>query len=277
MDTTRLRRLKEKETRRLMAVILGSKMLGIGGVLAAIKGFTYFLGTPAGASALQEPLHTADELVSPINTMWVLVAAFLVFFMQAGFMALEVGFARSRETVNIMMECIVDTCLCGILFWAVGFAWMFGAGNGLIGNQCYFLADAPAAYGTTGVAFLAFFLFQFAFADTTSTITSGAVVRLVRLQPRLDARRGWHHWHDWHRRPQHDARWRNGFALGTVLPVFPHGQVGFGRLHERVAGGSGGGYGGLRLRQSSIGNHHRHGRRHHRPAVHRLPGDIEDR
>jgi ammonium transporter, Amt family len=176
MITTRLRRLKEKETRRLMAVILGGKMLGIAGVLAAIKGFTYFLGTPAGASVLQEPLHTADDLVSPINTVWVLVTAFLVFFMQAGFMALEAGFARSRETVNIMMECIVDTCLCGILFWAVGFAWMFGAGNGLIGNQYYFLSNAPAAYGTTGVAFLAFFLFQFAFADTTSTITSGAMV-----------------------------------------------------------------------------------------------------
>jgi Amt family ammonium transporter len=53
---------------------------------------------------------------------------------------------------------------------------MFGAGNGLIGNQYYFLSNAPAAYGTTGVAFLAFFLFQFAFADTTSTITSGAMV-----------------------------------------------------------------------------------------------------
>ena len=176
MITTRLRRLKEKETRRLMAVILGGKMLGIAAVLAAMWGFTYFLGTPAGASPLQESLHTADELVSPTNTMWVLITAFLVFFMQAGFMALEAGFARSRETVNIMMECIVDTCLCGLLFWAVGFAWMFGEGNGLIGNQYYFLSDAPSAYGTTGVAFLAFFLFQFAFADTTSTITSGAMV-----------------------------------------------------------------------------------------------------
>ena len=63
-----------------------------------------------------------------------LVTAFLVFFMQAGFMALEAGFARSRESVNIMMECIFDTCLCGILYWAIGFAFQFGVGNGLIGH-----------------------------------------------------------------------------------------------------------------------------------------------
>ena len=176
MTTSRLDRLKQKETRRLWAVILGGKMLGILGLLGVTYLFTWFVGSPAGASPLQEPLHTADELVSPINTMWVLIAAFLVFFMQAGFMALEAGFARSRETVNIMMECIVDTCLCGLLFWAFGFAFMFGEGNGFIGSEFFGLGGAPATYGTTGVAFLAFFLFQFAFADTTSTITSGAMV-----------------------------------------------------------------------------------------------------
>jgi Amt family ammonium transporter len=175
MITTCLKRLKEKEIRRLWAVILAGKMIGLAGVWGAMALFTHFLSTPAGASPLQETPSPAD-VVSATNTIWVLVTAFLVFFMQAGFMALEAGFARSRESVNIMVECIVDTCLCGILFWAIGFAWMFGEGNGLIGNQFYFLSNAPATYGTTGVAFLAFFLFQFAFADTTSTITSGAMV-----------------------------------------------------------------------------------------------------
>src|SRR5436190_19024922 len=108
--------------------------------------------------------------------MWTLVAAFLVFFMQAGFMMLEAGFARTREVVNILLECIVDTALCGILFWAFGFAFMFGSGNGWIGHEFFFLNGAPATYGSTGVAFMAFFLFQFAFADTCSTITSGAMV-----------------------------------------------------------------------------------------------------
>jgi Amt family ammonium transporter len=128
-----------------------------------------------GASA-QSVAHKANDMVNPINTMWVLVTAFLVFFMQAGFMALEAGFARSRETVNVLLECVFDTCLCGILYWAFGFAFHFGAGNGFIGHQYFLLHGAPETYGTTGVAFLAFWLFQFAFADTCSTVTSGAMV-----------------------------------------------------------------------------------------------------
>jgi Amt family ammonium transporter len=78
--------------------------------------------------------------------------------------------------VNVLMECIVDTCLCGILFWAFGFSFMFSHGNGFIGYHWFLLQDVPATYETTGVAFLAFWLFQFAFADTCSTITSGAMI-----------------------------------------------------------------------------------------------------
>src|SRR4029077_4852748 len=114
------------------------------------------------------------SIVMPLNTLWVLLAAFLVFGMQVGFAMLEAGFCRSRETVNVLMECIVDTCLCGILFWAFGFAFMFRHGNVFIGYPWFLLQDLPATYETTGVAFLAFWLFQFAFADTCSTITSGA-------------------------------------------------------------------------------------------------------
>ncbi|HZQ29391.1 MAG TPA: ammonium transporter [Acidimicrobiales bacterium] len=159
-----------------MAVILGGKMLGILSLLGIMKGVTWYFDSAAGAQTSAPIVHTANQLISPINTIWVLVTAFLVFFMQAGFMALEAGFARSRETVNILLECVFDTCLCGLLWWAIGFAFMFGAGNGIIGHQYFFLHGVSGAYGTTGVAFLAFFLFQFAFADTASTITSGAMV-----------------------------------------------------------------------------------------------------
>ncbi|MDQ1438283.1 MAG: ammonium transporter, Amt family [Acidimicrobiaceae bacterium] len=175
MIRTRLQRLKEKDTRRLFVAILGGKMLGVLTLLGIMKGALWYFDSAVGALPVA-PSHSANELINPINTMWVLVTAFLVFFMQAGFMALEAGFARSRETVNILLECVFDTCLCGVLFWAIGFAFMFGSGNGVIGHQYFFLHGIGGGYGTTGVAFMAFFLFQFAFADTASTITSGAMV-----------------------------------------------------------------------------------------------------
>jgi len=157
-------------------VILGGKMLGILSLLGIMKGFGWLFGSVAGASPVAQVAVQTSDLISPINTVWVLITAFLVFFMQAGFMALEAGFARSRETVNIMMECIFDTCLCGVLYWAIGFAFQFGTGNGFIGKTFFFLQGTTPAYGTTGVAFFAFFLFQLAFADAASTITSGAMV-----------------------------------------------------------------------------------------------------
>lgn len=178
MTTTTLRsRVREPERQRYFVAHLAGKMIGLAVLGAAIGAIVWFLGSAAGAAT---PFHKtaveAQQIVNPVNTMWTLVAAFLVFFMQAGFMALEAGFARTREVSNIMLECIADTALCGLLFWAFGFAFMFGEGNGWIGHQFFFLGDVPQTYGTTGVAFMAFFLFQFAFADTTSTITSGAMV-----------------------------------------------------------------------------------------------------
>jgi Amt family ammonium transporter len=172
--------MKQRDSRRFFLTYLAGKMVGTIAVLAVIGGIAWYFGGHAGAQETTETPQVAVEaltnVINPINTMWVLVTAFLVFFMQAGFMMLEAGFARTRETTNILLECIADTALCGILFWAVGFAFMFGTGNGWIGWHNFFLADAPHTYGTTGVAFLAFWLFQFAFADTCSTITSGAMV-----------------------------------------------------------------------------------------------------
>jgi Amt family ammonium transporter len=166
-------RVKQPEYRRLFGLILTSKLLGIALVIAIMAAAKFYFASSALAADAAPP---PPPFVNPMNTLWTLVAAFLVFFMQAGFMMLEAGFARTRETVNILLEGIVDTCLCGILFWAWGFAFMFGAGNGFIGTQYFFLMGVPDTYGTTGVSILAFWLFQFAFADTCSTITSGAMV-----------------------------------------------------------------------------------------------------
>jgi len=166
-------RLRDPEWRQYGGTLLAGKTIGVGMVLmimTVVSGvfFSHVLAADAEVKAA--------DVVNPVNTAWTLVAAFLVFGMQVGFTMLEAGFCRSRETVNVLVECVVDTCLCGILFYAVGFAFMFSHGNGFIGYHWFFLQHAPATYETTGVAFLAVWIFQFAFADTCSTITSGAMI-----------------------------------------------------------------------------------------------------
>ena len=172
---SRLRaRLQDREWRRYGALLLCGKLMGIALLFTGVMFYNpSLLGLGAYAA---DPTVTGNDIVNPLNTVWTLIAAFLVFGMQVGFTMLEAGFCRSRETVNVLMECIVDTCLCGLLFFAFGFAFMFSHGNGFIGYNWFFLQGAPATYEASGVAFLAFWLFQFAFADTCSTITSGAMI-----------------------------------------------------------------------------------------------------
>jgi len=172
---SRLReRLRTPEWRKYGQILLLGKVLGVALVfMLALFMHPEMIGFGVHAA---DPDLKGNDIVNPVNTVWVLVAAFLVFGMQVGFTMLEAGFCRSRETVNVLMECVVDTCLCGLLFYAWGFAFMFSHGNGFIGMNWFFLKGAPATYEGTGIAFLAVWLFQFAFADTCSTITSGAMI-----------------------------------------------------------------------------------------------------
>ena len=167
--------MRDPEWRRYGRLLLTGKVLGVGLTLMTMFVVTSLFFSHVFAQTGTPEVKAAD-IVNPVNTMWTLVAAFLVFGMQVGFTMLEAGFCRSRETVNVLVECVVDTCLCGILFYAIGFAFMFSHGNGFIGYHWFFLQGAPATYETTGVAFLAVWIFQFAFADTCSTITSGAMI-----------------------------------------------------------------------------------------------------
>jgi Amt family ammonium transporter len=164
---------KEKNW-KLGLTIFAGKIIGLFAVFFAMATLPNLFGTPAMAAETYTPIETS--LINSLNTVWTLVAAALVFGMQAGFVMLEAGFARKRETVNVLIECILDTAICGISFWAIGYAFMFSEGNGFIGQNWFFLQGAPDTYGTTGVALLAHFVFQFAFADTASTITSGAMI-----------------------------------------------------------------------------------------------------
>jgi Amt family ammonium transporter len=160
--------LSDPGMRAKVLALMGGKLIGLILVLSAMR---VFLAPIVSADTAQP-----SPEINAINTMWVLVAAFLVFGMQVGFVMLEAGFARSRESINILVEGIVDTAICGITFWAWGFAFMFEPGNAFIGTTGFFLNGLPATYMATGVPLLAFWLFQFAFADTCSTITSGAMV-----------------------------------------------------------------------------------------------------
>jgi len=201
---SRLRlRLRDPEWRRYFKLIMAGKALGILMVLGlivigpavfhALTGSAAFgqastAPSPAMLADLSDP--TKNPAINPINTAWTLVAAFLVFCMQAGFTMLEAGFCRSRETVNVLVECIFDTCLCGFLYYTWGYAFMFGQGNGIIGwhdpndvaggpvNKWFFLQGVTATtlYAGTGVPVLAHWVFQFAFADCASTICSGTMI-----------------------------------------------------------------------------------------------------
>lgn len=177
MTTTygRLRtNMRDPIRRRNVALLMTGKMIGVAVVLFLIHSLMPGVASAQDGSG-DAPLDPVAS-INAINTVWVLIAAFLVFAMQVGFVMLEAGFARERESVNILVEGIADTAICGIAFWAIGFAFMFEDGNKFIGTHGFFLQNLPDTYGTTGVPLLAFWVFQFAFADTASTITSGAMV-----------------------------------------------------------------------------------------------------
>lgn len=84
----------------------------------------------------------ADEIKAlqvQIDTVWTIIAAFLVFFMQAGFALLESGLTRAKNVGNIMMKNLMDFGIASIAYWAVGFAFMFGTGTALYGASGWFV------------------------------------------------------------------------------------------------------------------------------------------
>src|SRR5438093_7167862 len=80
-----------------------------------------------------------------INSIWVLVAGILVMFMQAGFAFLEIGFSRGKNAGTVIAKILVNFSICALMFYAVGFAFSFGAGNQIIGTHGFFLAGSHAA------------------------------------------------------------------------------------------------------------------------------------
>jgi Amt family ammonium transporter len=122
-----------------------------------------------------------EEYAFSINTVWVLITAALVFFMQAGFALVEAGFTRSKNTTNILFKNLMDFVIGTIVFWAIGFGIMFGSKNGFWGGidlftQHTYRSDMPD---------MAFLIFQTVFAATAATIVSGAMAERTKFNAYL--------------------------------------------------------------------------------------------
>lgn len=118
-------------------------------------------------------------LTTGLNTFWVLIAASLVFFMQAGFALVEAGLTRSKNTTNILFKNLMDFAIGTIGFWVIGYGIMFGSGNGFFGS---FELFSKTDHGTAlGIPNLAFFFFQLVFAATSATIVSGAMAERTKF------------------------------------------------------------------------------------------------
>ena len=112
-----------------------------------------------------------------VDFMWVLVSAGLVFLMQAGFLCLETGLTRTKNNINVAVKNLVDFGLTTVLFWAFGFAFMFGSTQGGIIGLTRF---APDFSGSTDVSLIVFLRFQVMFCGTAVTILSGAIAERLR-------------------------------------------------------------------------------------------------
>lgn len=130
---------------------------------------------PAEASVEEVIAEEAAPEISNLDTVWIIITAALVFFMQAGFALVEAGFVRAKVVVNIMMKNLFDFVVGSIAYWAVGFGLMFGAGNAFFGTEWFFLQGLPEVYPGLTISGYAFFFFQLVFAATAATIASGAM------------------------------------------------------------------------------------------------------
>ncbi len=131
-----------------------------------------------------------------LDTVWVMVAAFLVMWMQAGFALVETGLTRAKNAVNICMKNLMDFCFGSVAYWLVGFGLMFSIGNSFSGDSGFMLQETPAQVEVDGVTkdttnfdplswtavpLEAKFFFQLVFAATAATIVSGAMAERTKF------------------------------------------------------------------------------------------------
>lgn len=134
----------------------------------------FFIPTVSFAATSQE----VAPLIDSIDMVWMMLGAFLVFFMHAGFAMVETGFTRSKNALNILMKNMMTIAIASVLYFLIGFGLMFGNTlGGFVGTSGFFLQGQVDQIG--------FFVFQAMFAATCATIISGAVAERIKLSSYL--------------------------------------------------------------------------------------------
>lgn len=123
-------------------------------------------------------LVSAIDNISGVDTLWVLLGAMLVFWMQPGFALVEAGMTRSKNTANILMKNFCDFMCGSVLFWIIGFSLMFGSDHGFLGWDGFFFRSNG---GNDTLPTAAFFIFQTMFCATAATIVSGAMAERTKF------------------------------------------------------------------------------------------------
>lgn len=147
-------------------------------------GIIVFICFSSGSAFGQDAAPDPALPQSVANIIWLCLAAFLVFFMQAGFAMVESGLTRAKNSVNIMMKNLLDFCFGALLFWATGYAIMYSSGDSNFfgfDSALAFLGSANAPTDAGGYATSAAWLFQVVFAATAATIVSGAMAERTKL------------------------------------------------------------------------------------------------
>ncbi len=151
--------------------------------------------SPTLEQRLDQLEQSSQSIRVVIDTVWVVFASTLVFFMNAGFAMLETGFCRQKNAVNMLSKNVIVFALSTVAYWGIGFGIMFSDGNSFLGTNGFFLSGADnspltgeaytgvySALKGAGIPLAAKFLFQLVFAGTAATIVSGAVAERIKFR-----------------------------------------------------------------------------------------------
>ena len=170
---------------------------------AALVGALAALIAPNLALGQDDLANTVATKATELNTVWIVITAVLVMFMQAGFAFLEIGFVRGKNVGTVVAKILVNFAICGVVWWMVGFAFAFGGSDKILGNSGFFLGfgDSIKSNGGYGIGFAggldgdlaaagkgtlnglgsSFFFFQFVFAAVSLAIVWGTTLERIKF------------------------------------------------------------------------------------------------